>query len=573
MLKIGSVIDGKYKILNVIGKGGMSVVYLAMNEKANKQWAIKEIRKDGRQDYEIVKQNLIVETDLLKQLSHAHLPSIVDVIESQDTFLIVMDYIEGVPLSVRVKEEGAQPQEEVIEWAKQLCSVLGYLHTRKQPIIYRDLKPANVMLKPDGNVVLIDFGTARTFKETSVEDTQCLGTKGYAAPEQYGGMGQTDARTDIYCLGATLYHLITGHNPSEPPYEMYPIRQWNPMLSSGFEEIISKCVQANPEDRYQSCAELMYALEHYEELDYEYRKRQNKRFRLFLTSVAMAVICTVTATASYYAEEKTKVDHYAACLEEAAMEIEREAAVLKYEQAVNLNPSKGEAYRRLLDEIILEDDILSADEAYVIRDILNQNDGKGKTNEEYFKENQPEYELFAYQLGLAYFYSYEDKGNKSMSKKWLEIAGAAQTLETNQIERAKRLSRIADYYAKIGIESRAGDASISYLDYWNDLIALTEGNLVKKDNETTALITYMELVYQIYTNCNAFKAVEITESDMEEQLQNIENRLEKDFPSAEGGTERVRILRGKLKDNIRLARIAIETTFHTRVEEKQSESD
>ena len=238
MLEIGSVIDGKYKILNVVGKGGMSVVYLAMNERANKQWAIKEVRKDGMQSFEVVKQNLVAETDLLKKLNHPHLPSIIDVIDCDDTFLIVMDYIEGNPLSKALETSGAQNQDDVIEWAKQLCDVLGYLHSRKPPIIYRDMKPSNVMLKPDGNVMLIDFGTAREFKSTSVADTTCLGTQGYAAPEQFGGHGQTDARTDIYCLGATMYHLVTGHHPATPPYEMYPIRPWHPMLSSGLEEII-----------------------------------------------------------------------------------------------------------------------------------------------------------------------------------------------------------------------------------------------------------------------------------------------------------------------------------------------
>lgn len=108
------------------------------------------------------------------------------------------------------------------------------------------MKPANIMLKPDGNVTLIDFGTAREFKEKNLADTTCLGTVGYAAPEQFGGMGQTDARTDIYCLGATLYHLVTGCNPSEPPYEMKPIREINPSLSSGLERIILKCTQRQP---------------------------------------------------------------------------------------------------------------------------------------------------------------------------------------------------------------------------------------------------------------------------------------------------------------------------------------
>ena len=219
MLEIGSIIDGKYKILNKIGQGGMSVVYLAMNERANKQWAIKEVRKDGVKDYEVVRQGLIAETDILKRLNHPHLPSIIDVIDREDTFLIVMDYIEGKALDYWLKKEGAQPQERVVEWAKQICDVFGYLHSRKPPIIYRDLKPANVMLKPDGQIMIIDFGTARVFKETSIEDTSCLGTQGYAAPEQYGGHGQTDARTDIYTLGATMYHLLTGRDVSDPKME------------------------------------------------------------------------------------------------------------------------------------------------------------------------------------------------------------------------------------------------------------------------------------------------------------------------------------------------------------------
>ena len=176
MLEIGSLVDGKYKILNKIGQGGMSTVYLAMNERANKQWAIKEVRKDGVSNYQVVKQSLIVETDMLKSLSHPYLPSIVDVIDEPDRFLIVMDYIEGNTLLTALEEYGPQPQDSVIEWGKQLCDVMEYLHTRKPPIIYRDLKPGNIMLRPDGTITLIDFGTARVYKQQKSEDTTYLGT-------------------------------------------------------------------------------------------------------------------------------------------------------------------------------------------------------------------------------------------------------------------------------------------------------------------------------------------------------------------------------------------------------------
>lgn len=361
MLEIGSLVDGKYKVLRVVGQGGMSVVYQAVNEKANKIWAIKEVRKDGVQNFEVVKQNLIVETELLKRFNHPNLPSIIDVIDTDDAFLIVMDYIEGNSLSSALEESGAQDQEDVVEWSKQLCDVLGYLHSRKPPIIYRDMKPANVMLKPDGNISLIDFGTAREFKSSSVEDTTCLGTQGYAAPEQYGGHGQTDARTDIYCLGATMYHLVTGHNPSMPPYEMYPIRQWNPALSSGLEQIIIKCTQRNPADRYQNCAELMYDLEHYRDLDIENLKTQQKRWKGFLICAIITLVFVLGAVGLKIGENTLKASTYDGLLEEAenkklSPNYEGADGLEKYkdsvevlDKAIKLDPGNPQAYLELLD--------------------------------------------------------------------------------------------------------------------------------------------------------------------------------------------------------------------------------
>lgn len=344
MLEIGSVIDGRYKILNEVGRGGMSVVYLAMNEKANKQWAVKEVRKDGRQNFEVVKQGLIVETDLLKKLRHPSLPSIIDVIDDKDSFLIVMDYIEGNPLSSALEESGAQPQNQVIAWAIQLCDVLGYLHAQSPPIIYRDMKPSNIMLKPDGNLTLIDFGTAREFKEKNLADTVCLGTIGYAAPEQFGRMGQTDARTDIYCLGATLYHLVTGQDPSAPPYEIGPIRQINPALSDGLERIIRKCTRRNPEDRYQSCAELMYALKHYDEIDEVYQKKQKKKLVVFLVGLFLTAACAGICLWGYFGSEQKKSENYDEILK-GALDYQ------DYYQAILIDPTRKEAYEKLNDAL------------------------------------------------------------------------------------------------------------------------------------------------------------------------------------------------------------------------------
>ena len=424
MLEIGSLVDGKYRILRVVGKGGMSVVYQAVNEKANKIWAIKEVRKDGVQNFEVVKQNLIVETDLLKRLKHPNLPDIIDVIDTDDSFLIVMDYIEGNSLSKALETSGAQSQDDVIEWAKQLCDVLGYLHSRERPIIYRDMKPANVMLKPDGTVSLIDFGTAREFKSSSVEDTTCLGTQGYAAPEQYGGHGQTDARTDIYCLGATMYHLVTGHNPCTPPYEMYPIRQWNPLLSEGLEEIITKCTQRNPNDRYQSCAELLYDLDHIEELDKVTRKEQAFKWKIFLTTVIIMLVMIVGAVgfkiAGLSATDKT-YDGLLSEAEDAAAsasgssdgkdgtEVFKDAVAI-YKEAITIEPGRTDAYYGLLD-LYMDDSKLSMVENNDISSTLKEE----KNLNALVSSNREEFAKLAKEVADDLFFCYESGFEKGIA--------------------------------------------------------------------------------------------------------------------------------------------------------------
>ena len=554
MLEIGSVIDGKYKILNVVGKGGMSVVYLAMNERANKQWAIKEVRKDGMQSFEVVKQNLVAETDLLKKLNHPHLPSIIDVIDCDDTFLIVMDYIEGNPLSKALETSGAQNQDDVIEWAKQLCDVLGYLHSRKPPIIYRDMKPSNVMLKPDGNVMLIDFGTAREFKYSSVADTTCLGTQGYAAPEQFGGHGQTDARTDIYCLGATMYHLVTGHNPATPPYEMYPIRQWNPMLSSGLEEIILKCTQRNPEDRYQSCAELLYALDHYKDLDIENKKVQSFKWKTFLASFIMTIVMlvgTIGFSAGLTVQTSSTYESYIANGDSA---VSQDAAEKYYLDAINVDPANPLAYQKLLERCT-SDSKLSEDEYNTIKDAIYEHEDelKSKYPSEYADN-------VAYKLGQALYFSYVPSSQKSesenfsmagitVSQRWLDIAQKMGS--TEQIKhRAELLSSMSKAYQNMSGKSLEGDPVEEVKEYWNNLVEIASPNIAKDENNQIALLIYRNVTSQIYTKYYWFiKNSLATAKDISNELDNIEKYVN-EIKVAVPDDEELQILVNEFLDNI-----------------------
>lgn len=507
MLKIGSIIDGKYKILNKVGQGGMSVVYLAMNEKANKQWAIKEVRKDGVKDFELIKQGLIVETDMLKKLSHPSLPSIVDVIEDDNTFLIVMDYIQGNPLSKTLEEYGAQSQENVVEWAKQLCDVLGYLHSRKPPIIYRDMKPANVMLKPDGSITLIDFGTAREYKSKNIADTTSLGTIGYAAPEQFGGMGQTDARTDIYCLGATLYHLVTGMNPCEPPYEIKPIRQINPALSNGLEKIIMKCTQRDPDARYQSCAELMYDLEHFDEMDNTYRRKMKFRLGIFITSVILTIGFGCVAIWGNASAENIKSKNYSYILSNAK-------SLDDYYNAILTDPSKTDAYIELVN--YLRTDTLTKEEADGLNQLqagLDRKNSNGYSEtvnvlEELKEKNYDGYIDVCYEFGNAFLFSSDTTNDRERyvnASKWFSEAKNKYEMASIFCDIASCLQLIDQNHQSTMVQK--GKELQEYKNLWDKLTKLESkiNGLGKTPEESDTKINVINSITNIiYNNANGF---------------------------------------------------------------------
>jgi len=375
----GTVLDGKYEIWKEVGRGGMSIVYLARDNRLNKQWAVKEIKNDGSKSTRTLLKSLEREANILKNVDHPVLPRIVDIINQEGTIYVVMDFIEGETLSQRLKKEGAQAQELVVEWGIQLASALNYLHNMNPPVIYRDMKPSNVMIKPEGGVKLIDFGTAKEYNVENNADTTALGTRGYAAPEQFGdaqghGIYNTDARTDIYNLGATLYHMITGKNPSEPPYEIKPIREWDQTLSSGLEKILLKCTQADPNDRYQTCSELLYALEHYNEYDDEYRKKNRNKLISFVATVSLTLVSGVISLVGYSGLQRIKMDNYNTYIEkgnEYRLEEDYASAAEEYKKAFQLDGTDAEAYEKYIQVYIEATNDLDSDSGLHLETGLN----------------------------------------------------------------------------------------------------------------------------------------------------------------------------------------------------------
>lgn len=271
-IKGGIIINDKYELMKQIGQGGTTNVYLAFDKRLNKPWVVKFLRED-LPNFEQNKISLLKEVEMLKQLTHPAIPKIIDVIETNNYFAIVMDYIEGETLDLIVNNYGKQGVMQIVDWSLQLCDVLGYLHSLNPPHIYRDMKPANIILKPDGKISIIDFGIMRTYKSHQKADTVCLGTAGFAAPEQFG-TAQTDCRSDIYALGMTMYNLYSGIRPNGN--SNIDLGNENDALSKGLISIIKKCTELSPNDRYQSCKELKTEL-----LSLKKNKRLKKRFKLF----------------------------------------------------------------------------------------------------------------------------------------------------------------------------------------------------------------------------------------------------------------------------------------------------
>lgn len=264
LLPTNALLQSRYLILRKLGQGGMGAVYQVNDTRlAGKLWAVKEMSDVSLTD-PTDRANAVAafqrEAQLLANLDHTNLPRVSDFFQEQGKYYLVMEFVQGQTLEAVLETTTNFVSETIVlEWMSQLCDVLDYLHTRQPPIIFRDLKPANIMLTPENKIKLIDFGIARLFRLGKSKDTAQYGTIGFASPEQFG-TGQTDARSDIYSLGVLLHHLLTRYDPSLTPFHLPPARNINPNISDAVGGIIEQATKAAPQERFQATRELIDAL-------------------------------------------------------------------------------------------------------------------------------------------------------------------------------------------------------------------------------------------------------------------------------------------------------------------------
>ena len=265
LLIYNHLLKQRYRILQQVGKGGFGAVYKAADMQfGNRLVAIKEMSQASLTPQEMVEATDAFKREamLLAGLTHPNLPRIYEQFTDMGRSYLVMDFIEGETLEdALAKLPGNRlPVDRTLEIAIQLCGVLDYLHMRQPPIVFRDLKPANVMLAANGHIYLIDFGIARHFKPGQSKDTAALGSTGYAAPEQYG-RAQSTPRADIYALGATVHQLLTGHDPSDTPFQFAPLRLAGLPFLPRLQQLLTQMLDMDASKRPASAAILRQELQ------------------------------------------------------------------------------------------------------------------------------------------------------------------------------------------------------------------------------------------------------------------------------------------------------------------------
>lgn len=453
------VLNGRYEILKCIHSKGMANVYLVRDTHLGKQWCLKEIRKSqaGRKNIEFI--SLMQEANILRSLNNEKIPRITTIENDGDSLFVVMDFLDGVTLKDFVQEKGRIPEDMAVKWMIQIVQAVGYLHSErsnKKPIFYRDMKPDNLMIRSNGVINIFDFGISVRLEYPNQLPEYTLGTPGYVAPEQQKKNLPMDLRSDIYSMGRTFYFMLTGIDPRGFIGEkLKPISDWSPDVSPVLISIVNKCMADNPNDRYQTCEELQYALENYKFSDEKHRSSAKRKVKVVISLAVVGFVMGICSIIPFGINGVQSKDAY----DKALIVAQQSGRLEDYDKVLTMNPLNISPYEGYIDAV-KEDGIFTLDEEKGLLNHINPNLMDLKKDKDYGK--------IAFDIGKLYWFYYPSEDGKTLSIKWFEDAISS---DFNKEE--------ATVYYNLGVFNRDISKSVKeasdsgmYKNYWNNLLSI-----------------------------------------------------------------------------------------------------
>jgi len=494
MLKTGEIVDGKYRIIKQLGFGGEAEAYLAIHLKTGQRRAIKAERNAGPMHV----GGIMNEASILRRLSSDLFPDIIDVIEGRDKTMLVMEYIDGISMDKLISSGNTLDESRLIRAALTICDMLTFMHSCNPPIAFGDLKPANLMYLPSGDVRIIDFGAARELKSQVSHSCNPVykGTRAYASPEQIAGDG-SGIQGDIYSLGKTLYRLYHGNATGDFS---------GGKKISDLDKILLRAMSENASDRFLSAEEFKQELLEYLKYAGGNKGSAKKRLRLFGTLAGMAILCGSMSLSLRSVAFGATNAYYKECLDEAIASDDPDKKRMACINAINADPGAEGGYLELIDGVILKDGILSNEEDELLQEVFISRGNQSKSNLEVLSDNSDVYEEISYRLALAYFFQYEGSRNKSKSYIWFRRLSEMRSISEDKSEMVSRLGKISEYYGKISDNTIGTGEGVSYADLWSDIKGLYEYLSKDEGDAGISLMLLKELYMQIHLNGGSFVA-------------------------------------------------------------------
>lgn len=484
-LREGDIVDGSWEVIKQIGQGGSGTVYLVRDIELNRLLALKEVPVRNTDQGKRQAKAVVAEVSLLKSLSHPSIPRILKMTHDEHSILIIMDYIEGYSLRSLIAKKNYIEEALIVKWGLALCDTLKYLHNRNPKVIYRDLKPHNVMLSNENHLFLMDFGISREVGpdfDYSKEDR--VGTKGYAAPEMRAKNAWFDERSDIYALGRTLYFLATRNSPSLEKLPngqellILPIRQYDSSRSVGLEKIIEKATAYKPTDRYQSVEEMIYDLKNIDKMSEGYIRKIKRRATTIYSLFGTLILGVFLLGSGALYSQMATTDAYNQAISKGKTSQDLESLVT----ASKIMPSEVEPYLEMV-KIYRSNGHFTSEDEFQLLSALQSNlpslRGKAGAGD------------LLYQVGQLYWFYYPQNG-QTKSVSWFEQAKDFGVSDKNQ--------HLLSIYLELGTFKKGILSSITdhsdsgmYRTYWNALNDLS----TEMGDDSQLQLTYLQSVFDV----------------------------------------------------------------------------